>query len=273
MRKEDDQMTLRATLRSFDMKPQVWAVVILLLMTAGCAVSEKSPSSNRAVQTADSFADDDFGLMEEKFGGPTTEVKDPLESLNRMMFQFNDALYFCVLKPTAQLYKGVAPEPARIGVRNFFDNLTTPVRFVSSHLQGKPKVADVELKRFLINTTQGILGFGDPAKDQHSLEPPQVEDLGQALAVQGFGNGFYVVWPLFGPSTARDSVGLVGGWFLNPVFYVEHTETAISITATRITNEGSFRIGEYETFKAASLDPYVAMRQAYIQYRNKKIKE
>ena len=258
------------------MKRPVWAIVILSLMTAGCAVSEKTPSSNHvtlADKPVETSADDDFDLLEEELTEQMIEVEDPLEPLNRMMYHVNDTLHFCVLKTFTQLYKNITPEPARIGIRNFFHNLTMPIRFVNCHLQGKSKVADTELNRFLINTTAGILGFGDPAKDQHGLEPPEEEDLGQTLATYGLGNSFYIVWPFLGPSTVRDSIGTVGGLFLNPVFYVEPTEAAVSITAVRITNESSFHIGEYETFKAASLDPYVAMREVYIQYRNKQIKE
>jgi len=280
VRKDDGQMVLRGSdtiVRSFDMKPQVWAIVILSLMTAGCAVSEKNPSSNHVALASDKSAElpaaDDFGLLEEELTKQMIEVEDPLEPLNRTMYYVNDTLYFSVLKPFTQLYKNITPEPARIGIRNFFHNLTMPIRFVNCHLQGKSKVADTELNRFLINTTAGILGFGDPAKDRHGLEPPEDEDLGQTLATYGLDNGFYIVWPLLGPSTVRDSIGTVGGLFLNPVFYVEPTEVAVSISAVKFTNESSFHIGEYETFKAASLDPYVAMREVYIQYRNNQIKE
>ena len=273
-------MALRGSdtiVRSFGMKPQVWAIVILSLMTAGCAVSEKTPSSNHVALASDKPAelpvDDDFDLLEEELTEQMTDVKDPLEPLNRTMYLVNDALHFCVLKPLTQSYKNITPEPARFGIRNFFHNLTMPIRFINCHLQGKSKVADTELNRFLINTTTGILGFGDPAKDKYGLEPPEGEDLGQTLATYGLGNSFYIVWPLLGPSTARDSVGMVGDMFLNPIFYVEHTETAIGISAVKFTNESSFHIGEYEAFKSESLDPYVAMRDIYIQYRNKQIQE
>ena len=263
--------------KSFDVKPQVWVIVILSLMTAGCAVSEKTPSSNYVALDSDkstgASSDDDFDLLEDELVEQMVEIADPLEPLNRTMYHVNDTLHFWVLKPVTQVYKDVIPKPVRIGVRNFFHNLTTPVRFANCHLQGKTTTADTELNRFLINTTVGILGFGDPAKDQHGLEPPKEEDLGQTLATYGLGNVFYIVWPLFGPSTVRDSVGMVGGLFLNPVFYVEPTEAAISISAVKFTNKNSFHIGEYEVFKSAALDPYVAMREVYIQYRNEQIQE
>ncbi len=250
--------------------------VVLAIMTAGCAVSEKNRSSNYGTlasnNPAELTADEDFDFLEDELGEQIVEVADPLEPLNRLMFNVNDTLYFWVFKPCAQTYKAVVPKPARTGVRNFFHNLTTPVRYVNCLLQGKGDSADTELRRFLVNTTAGVLGFGDPARDQYGLEPTQ-EDLGQTLAIHGLDQGFYIVWPFLGPSTVRDSLGMAGDVFLNPVRYVEPTETSIYISAERGINEGSFHIGEYEDFKSASLEPYIAMREAYIQYRNKKIQE
>ena len=199
-------------------------------------------------------------------------MDDPLEGINRLMFGLNDVLYFWVFKPVAQTYKVIAPEPARIGIRNFFQNVSTPVRYVNCLLQGKGPAADIELRRFLVNTTVGILGFGDPARDQYGLDPTW-EDLGQTLGVHGMDSGFYIVWPVFGPSTVRDSLGMVGDAFLNPVRYVEPWETSFAISATRVINGGSFHIDEYEEFKAAFLEPYIAMREAYVQNREASIKK
>ena len=259
------------------MKIMVCGIVVLAVTMAGCAVSEKTPSSPTSVGTYNDPAveatDDDFDLFEEEYEQKAVNVADPLEPVNRVMYHVNDAFYFWLLKPVTQTYTHIAPEPVRIGIGNFFGNLTTPIRFVNCHLQGKKAVADIELKRFWVNTTAGVLGFGDPAKDRHDLPPPSREDLGQTMATYGVGDGFYLVLPIFGPSTLRDTVGRVGDMFLNPAFYVEPTEAAIGISATRVTNETSFRIGEYEAFKADALDPYVAMRNVYIQYRTQKIKE
>jgi len=273
------------------------ASVVFAIMTTGCAVSEKNPSStcvaadsanqehllvdaNNVTPASDEdfdlleeeLAEEDLELLEEELAEQAIDVADPLEPLNRLMFGVNDTLYFWVAKPVVQVYKDVTPEPARVGVRNFFHNLTTPVRFANCLLQGKGDSANTELRRFLVNTTEGVLGFGDPAKDKRGLEPAE-EDLGQTLAIHGIGNGFYIVLPLLGPSTLRDSAGLVGDQFLNPIRYVQPFEVSISVSGGKITNEGSFHIGEYEDFKAAALEPYVAMRQAYIQYRNKQIQE
>jgi len=216
--------------------------------------------------------DDDFDLIEEELDEQEIKISDPLRGLNRAMFNFNDKLYLWVLNPVAKGYKRVLPEKSRISVRNFFSNLTTPVRFVSCHLQGKHKAAGVELHRFAYNTTFGFLGFHDPAKSKLGLESSN-EDLGQTLGKWGAGTGIYLVLPLLGPSNARDAVGTVGGQYLNPVRYVDPREASIAISAVNHTNDYSLRLGEYESFKKAAYDPYIAMQRAYLQYREKQIQE
>jgi phospholipid-binding lipoprotein MlaA len=246
---------------------------VLAGMISGCATSGNSaPSMNVTSNSAEAFADDDFDLLEEEYAEQMVKVPDPLEPFNRLMFNVNDALYFWIVKPGSEIYAGVVPEPPRIAVRNFFSNLTTPARLVNCLLQGKGDDADTELRRFAINTTCGILGFGDPALDKYGLEPVY-EDLGQTLAVHGFGDGFYLVLPLLGPSNARDAVGRLGDWFLNPVSYVEPIEASYGITAFKFTNQSSLNIGEYESFKSMTVEPYIAMRRTYAQYRAKQIQE
>jgi len=199
-------------------------------------------------------------------------VADPFEDWNRAMFLFNDKLYFWLLKPVTRGYKAVMPTPVRRGVRNFFHNITAPVRMVSALLQGKGRAASAELTGFLINSTVGVLGFGDPAKRWPELSPSE-EDLGQTLATYGIGDGFYIVWPVLGPSTLRDSVGMVGDWFLDPASYVEPFEADVAVWAVENVNDTSFRIGDYESLKEAAIDPYIALRNAYIQNRKKKVGE
>jgi len=254
------------------------AAVLLALVSAGCAVSQKAPSATTSPATTpannstEGPADSDFDLLEEELESRFVEVPDPLLPWNQLMFQVNDTLYFWVVKPVAQTYRDIMPEPARLGIRNFFDNAGTPARYVNCLLQGKNAAADTELRRFAINTTAGVLGFGDPALDQYGLKPVD-EDLGQTLADWGLGDGFYIVWPLFGPSTARDSLGRLGDQFLSPLRYVEPMELSIGISVVGFTNASSFQIGRYEVFKAAAVDPYIAMRESYIQYRDKLIRE
>ncbi len=249
-------------------------IVFLLVAAAGCAAPSKSNPDSLAVSPVDinSSADATFDEFEEELATGQVVIADPLEPWNRIMYGINDRFYFWVAKPILHVYENTVPKPARVGIGNFFENLMTPVRFVNCLLQGKGPEAGRELRRFGINTTAGVLGFGDPAHDQWHLEPAK-EDLGQTLAVHGFGDGCYIVWPVFGPSTLRDSAGAVGDQFLNPVRYIKPAEASIGISATDTVNEGSFHIGEYEAFKSAAVDPYVAMRTAYIQYRKKQIQD
>ena len=137
-------------------------------------------------------------------------------------------------------------------------------------LQGKGPQADRELRRFGINTTAGVLGFGTRTVDGGWAA---AEDLGQTLAVHGFGDGCYLVWPLLGPSTLRDSVGMAGDAVFKSGSIRQTCGGFNRHIRSDATNKGSFHIGEYEAFKSAAVDPYVAMRGAYIQYRSKQIKE
>jgi len=249
-------------------------IMICLFAAAGCASSARNTANLPVASPVDdnSSSESDFDKFEEELSQKQVTISDPLEFSNRVMFGINDRLYFWVAKPVVQTYKGIVPRPARVCIGNFFENLATPARFINCLLQGKCTEANMELRRFGINTTAGILGFSDPARDRWNLAPAN-EDLGQTLAVHGFGDGFYIVWPLLGPSTLRDSIGMAGDSFLNPIRYVEPSEASIGISVFNAANDGSFHIGEYESFKSASVEPYVAMRGAYIQYRSKQIKE
>ena len=258
--------------RRIDTVLRVWIVLVLAVLLAGCASSERNPGNGTLMAEQEEVFDEEMDLLDEEFAEQGAVIADPLEPINRVMFGVNDAFYFGVAKPVLQVYEFVICKPVRTGIQNFFQNLGTPVRLANCLLQGKGDAAGVELNRFLINTTVGVLGLGDPARDEHNLQP-QEEDMGQTLAVWGFGNGFYLVLPLFGPSTVRDSLGRGGDMFLNPTFYLNPCWVPPSVSAVRTTNEGSFHIGEYEAFKNAAIDPYIAMREVYIQYRKSKIEQ
>lgn len=237
--------------------------------------SEKTPPSESFVggDNVDDFFDDTESLPED---APVTQVEelvpDPLITFNRAMFAVNDKLYFWCLKPVAQGYKKVAPAIVRKGVRNFFHNLGTPARFVSSMLQGKFRGAGSELGRFLVNSTVGIGGVWDPAEMYLGLKPSD-EDLGQTLGSYHVDNGVFIVWPLLGPSTLRDTVGKVGDLFLNPLYYLNPNELAWGLSGLDTVNDTSYRIGDYETVKSTYMDPYVMIRDFYITHRKKKIAE
>jgi len=222
--------------------------------------------------SADEYGDiEDFEEIEEINGEGKGEIADPLEPFNRAMFHFNDKLYFWVLKPVAQGYSVVVPEPARVSVSNFFANLAFPIRFVNALLQANLTGAAAELGRFTVNTLWGIGGLLDPASSQEIALEKHDEDFGQTLGVYGLGPGFFINWPVFGPSSPRDTIGKVGDGFLNPIAYLTPWYAAAGARTTDIINATSLRIGDYESIKAAAIDPYVAMRNAYAQYRLQKI--
>jgi len=198
-------------------------------------------------------------------------IADPLEPFNRAMFQFNDKMYFWVLKPVARGYNKVVPEAARVGVDNFFSNLRFPVRFVNCLLQVDIGCAGRELGRFVVNTVWGVGGLLDPASSKDLDIPKGNTDLDQTLGVYGLGPGFYIVWPVLGPSSARDTTRIVGDFFLYPVSYIRPWYDWLAVRAYEEVNETSLRIGEYESLKEAAIDPYVALRDAFAQYRQKKV--
>ncbi len=199
-------------------------------------------------------------------------IADPLEPFNRAMYHFNDRLYFWVLKPVAQGYSRVVPEPARIGVANFFSNLAFPIRFVNSLLQGNFRGAANELGRFAVNTLWGVGGLLDPASRKDINLAKQDEDFGQTLGVYGLGPGFFINWPLFGPSSPRDTLGMVGDFFLQPLSYLQPQAAQSGARVLERVNHVSLNIGDYEALKKAAVDPYIALRDAYVQYRFQKIK-
>jgi phospholipid-binding lipoprotein MlaA len=238
-------------------------------------VSGGSGSAVEESEFIDDFAEEDDWLDDDEFA--EINVFDPLEPVNRAFFLFNDKLYFWLLRPVAKGYGFVVPKPARKCVRNFFHNLTMPVRFVNNLLQGKISRSGTELARFAVNSTVGVAGLWDPARNWLEITPSE-EDLGQTLGKYGLGEGFYICWPILGPSNVRDSLGLVGDYFLDPASYLainneKEAALALAIWGGEKVNTISLRIGDYEDFKAASFDPYSALRDAYFQQRRSKIRD
>jgi phospholipid-binding lipoprotein MlaA len=199
-------------------------------------------------------------------------VADPLEPWNRLWFHFNDRLYYWVLKPAAKGYNRVIPEIVRISVRNFFNNITMPVRFVNCVLETKFKCAGNELARFGINSTAGVGGLFDVAKNNYHIEG-QEKDTGQTLGYYGIGEGIYIVWPFLGPSSLRDTAGMVGDSFLTPTHYITPTIDAIEVEAYQYFNNVSLHLGDYEDLIESSFEPYTALKDAYIQHRRSLIKK
>jgi len=218
--------------------------------------------------------EDDFDYgMEDVPAAEQVTIADPWEPFNRAMFTFNDRLYFWVLKPVAEGYSTVVPEPARVSVSNFFSNLRAPVRFANCLLQANFIGAATELFRFMLNSTIGLAGLFDPAGGEEINLLRQDEDFGQTLGSYGTGQGFYIVWPLLGPSSPRDTLGMVGDFFAYPISYLDPWYVWTAVRGYQTINDTSLSIGDYEAIKEAAIDPYLSVRNAYIQYRQKKVEE
>jgi phospholipid-binding lipoprotein MlaA len=221
---------------------------------------------------ADKSSDEYGNITEEEVSsGQELRIADPIEPWNRAMYHMNDKLYFWLFKPVAKGYRNVVPEDVRGIFSNFYENLKAPIRIVNNFLQGKPRYAGLELFRFLINSSIGVGGLRDCAKECFGING-RGADFGQTLGKYGVDFGFYIVWPLFGPSSPRDTVGLLADLALTPTTYLGSQPISPESTGSSIhekINYTSFHIGDYEALKAAAIDPYIAMRDAYVQFRKK----
>lgn len=272
-----DEVQAMKIISSFIILSALWLILFLGPSSAEPLTSlppdETSPSiskSDEAVPVSEATMSAESSTLEE----PMETIADPLEPINRVFFRVNDRLYFWVFKPVANGYKAVLPQDVRVGLRNFFSNLTTPIRLVNCLLQTKLKCSANETARFLLNTTFGMAGFLDPAKKEFNIDK-QEEDFGKTLGFWGIGPAFYIEWPVLGPSNLRDTLGYVGDIFLDPRTYllIRIPIADISLWSLDKVNETSLMIGEYEDLKKAALDPYIAVREAYHQYRQDKIRK
>jgi len=268
-------------------------VLLVALYATGC--SKKAPELSSApqnhIQAQDSVAptsvpilsaeageelsadevddeyDDEYEDMDE-YGDEGPIIADPLEPFNRIMFTFNDKLYYWLLKPTASVYASIFPQQFRNGIDNVFYNLAFPIRFVSNVLQLKLGKATQEVGCFAVNTTFGIGGLVKISDHIEPLQDVSPEDLGQTLAHYGIGDGIYIVWPIFGPSTLRDSAGRVGEYFLDPTYYyVDDWKISAGLKVEKTINYTSLHQNDYDDLKEAAFDPYESLKDFYIQYR------
>jgi len=207
-----------------------------------------------------------------------SEVKDCFEGINRATFAFNQALDGVIFKPVSSVYKKF-PSPIKSGVSNSLDNLSNLVTIPNNILQGDIKSAGINTGRFVINTTLGILGLVDVA--QHLGMPEyEKEDYGQSLAKAGVGPGCYIVLPVLGPSTARDTVAtaanFLGGdaWYNITVKNDTHYVRDEDYYSSKVTGGIDFRAKNYnaiENLEKNSLDFYASVKSLYLQDRQQKI--
>jgi len=286
-------------------------MVMALLWLSGCAGRTGPPTAPTAmleppappvlladasvttIQAADATekpSDDPFDPFA-KSGEEGLEEYDPWEPLNTKVFEFNRQVDRWILKPVAQGYNFVMPNPVQIGISNFFYNLRFPPRFFNNIFQGKAKGAGIEVGRFLVNSTAGVGGFFDVA--QHlDLKTPE-EDTGQTLGFYGVRPGPYLVLPLLPPFTVRDFAGFIGdialnpiNWLVAPIIEIDGVPSLIAhknrMTSTmvqlggrvfEIVNDRSLNLEKFQGVEEATLDLYAAVRNAYLQKRARAIRE
>jgi phospholipid-binding lipoprotein MlaA len=240
-------VTAFPTLRSTFTAPPVRQVAPAPLPVRSVAAPVPTASSTPAAP-ADPYAD-----------------RDPLEGLNRAIFAFNDFLDTWVMVPVAEVYRFIMPETLRLMGRNFFENLREPVVFLNDVLQGDFDDAGTALGRLAINSTIGILGFFEVA-ERVDLKK-HTADFGQTLHSYGSGSGPFLVLPVLGASTMRDTVGMGVDFFLNPLTYLIDMETRLYLEATRLVVEREKNLNADTARSAAAKDPYAAMRAAWFKRR------
>lgn len=232
------------------------------VMTAQATADKQPTKTDLAMATAESSAatGDDFD-------------SDPLEAFNEKMFWFNrEVLDRFVLKPAATAWDFILPTPVQKGVHNVFDNLAVVRRVVNNALQLKFTGAAKEAARFTINSTIGVVGFFDIAKDGFGIEQSD-EDAGQTFGVWGMGPGPYLVLPFLPPLTVRDGIGYAVDAAMTPYIYFIPWYGTIGITATNMVNERSLNLDRFERVAESTVDLYSAVRNAYLQRRAAAIRQ
>ncbi|WP_299697915.1 VacJ family lipoprotein [Hydrocarboniphaga sp.] len=197
---------------------------------------------------------------------PSYDPEDPLEKVNRRIFAVNLKADQYLLRPVATSYVRVLPDSARLAVRNFFENFLYPTTIANDFLQGKLEQGGEDSLRFALNSTIGLAGFLDVATGQ-GFERHD-EDLGQTFGKWGFGQGWYLMLPLLGPTTNRDLVGRIGDSWTETLQYVSPVTTLDRLgfySAQQIDHRG--RLLKTDHVMHEQLDPYVFVRTAYLDYR------
>jgi phospholipid-binding lipoprotein MlaA len=195
--------------------------------------------------------------------------RDPLEGFNRGVYQFNEDLDTAFLKPLAKGYRAITPAPVDRGVTNFFENIADVRNAANNLLQFKLTRAVTSVGRVLVNSTVGILGFVDVASNLNM--PRYTEDFGQTLGTWGVSPGPFIVLPFFGPSTGRDTVGLVVDWYTDPLTYVNDGGVAWGLKGLRLVDRRADLLAASKVLEQAALDPYAFTRDAFLQRRRSDI--
>ena len=198
-----------------------------------------------------------------------SDPRDPMEGFNRAMDSFNDGFDTAIGKPLATAYRDILPDPVRTGVRNFFANIADLWIGGNNLLQGKPTDAITDWARFAFNSTIGVFGLIDIASaigiDKHD------EDFGQTLGRWGLDDGAYLVWPILGSSSMRDTAGLVPDFYFDPVLHHKPKGVRYFFIGTRGVSKRADLLDASRILEEAALDKYVFQRDAYLQRRRSQV--
>ena len=235
---------------------RILGALAVLLIVSGCA-------------SAPNNTDDQWAQSDGTTDAVEVSDNDPIELLNRFVFAFNDALDVTLFQPASALYRFALPEEVRDSVRNFMRNVSTPVILANDLLQGEWERAEATTTRFFVNSTIGVAGLFDVAKDM-GYEYHD-EDFGQTLATYGSGEGAYLVLPIIGPSSLRDGAGLVVDSLLDPLTYILSTEAALARRGISSIDTRSRNIELVDEIKRDSIDYYARVRSLYRQRRENEI--
>ena len=252
-------------------------MLIIVIGFSGCS-SKDIKVSKKVELSQEELEDEDFDDFEDEM--EIKEVYDPLELYNRSLTIFNDKLYENVFKPVNRGYLVITTIQVRQSIDRAFKNLAFPMRFVNNILQMKFHYAFEETGRFVVNSTAGVFGLFDPARNEMGLMAHN-EDFGQTLGFYGLGSGPHIVLPVFGPSNLRDFTGYFGNAFVSPIDYTARrwptiTQTwgsYLGVKTVEKFNEVSLFSNTYDNVKKDAVDLYPFLRDMYEQQRDKMIEE
>lgn len=251
------------------MRESLLALGLLLAASATHAEDSGAPAPNAAEPEAgEPWEDEDDWLFDT---GPDPAERDPGEGANRVLFGFNEHFYSWVADPIAKGFEFVVPEAGRRALHRFFENLESPALLISDVFQLAPLDATKTTSRFVINSTVGILGLFDPAA-AIGIEIHHT-DFGETLAVWGTPSGSYVVIPVLGPSTARDTFGSIVDAVLHPAMWFASPIQQVVIRTSGGLSEYDVERERLEALRATSVDFYAAIRSAYLLDRDARIAE
>ena len=205
------------------------------------------------------------GCASTRAGNPA----DPMESVNRGIYKFNDTIDKAVAKPVSQGYKAIMPPVGRVMVSNFFSNLDDVVVTVNDLLQFKLAQGFSDGMRVLVNSTIGVFGLIDVASTGNLKK--HNEDFGQTLGKWGVGNGPYLVLPILGPITLRDGVGLYADGYPSPLYQIKHMPTRNQAYLAKGISRRTELLDQEKVLREAMLDPYEFTRDTYLLYRKSQV--